>query len=1233
MARAYELSATDRALQFATPHFDVAIEEIFPALASGATLVLRDEPNAPSASEFWGFVVREKLNVLNIPTAYWHEIVREADETDRPIPACVRLVIVGGEAPRADLLARWLARVRGASRWINAYGITEATITSTFFVATQLPDARGTVPIGRPIAGTRAYVLDRTLEHAPIGVTGELFLGGAGVARGYVGQPSLTSERFVSDPNVPGARMYRTGDRARVRADGMIEFIGRADAQIKLRGYRIEPGEIEQTLAQHRAVDDVAVTVVRDDDGADGVLSAYWVPTSGEPTATTDELRTWLAARLPTYMIPTAWTRLERLPRSSTGKIDRRALPRPQIESTVAPAESLPMNPVESALAAIWRTVLRREHVSGSDDFFHVGGNSLLAMQVVTRIRSALDVEVPVRTIFEARTLERLARDVSSLRREAAGVRLPPVRHAHRDEPLALSFAQERLWFLQQLEPVSSAYNSPAVVDLEGALDVSAVEQSFREIVRRHEVLRTVFETRDGKPRQRIVSEASFALRVDDLRPLADREGTARRLIEEDIATPFDLERGPVIRARLLRLADDHARLSVVLHHVAIDDASFGVLVREFAVLYESFAAGRASPLAPLAIQYADYAAWQRSWLQGETLESEIRYWTAQLDGAPSLLALPTDRPRPPVASFRGARCERRIPRALSAELETTANALGVTPFMILYAAFAAVLARHSGQRDVLVGTPIANRSAVETESLIGFFANVLVLRADLRDDPVVRDFIQRAREMLLGAYAHQDLPFEVLVDAVRPARDRSVSPLVQTLFVLLNARQEVLELPGLRVLPPPPIEAVRAKYDLQLYIGAFEQDLSAALVFNADLFDQGSAERILAHFEHTLAAMLREPDTRVLSLDPRTADERAADQQRAQTRVEGNRRKLLATRAPRVPLAASDLVTVAPLRAEGELPTVIRPTRPDVDLAGWAKAQRAWIEEKLAATGALLFRGFPVRSLADFEAFALALAPELLDYTYGSTPRSRLAGKVYSSTEYPADQTIPLHNELSYSREWPLKLWFYCAQEAQEGGATPIADSARVYERIDPAVRAKFERLGVMYVRNYHSGADVDLSWPTAFQSRDRAEVEAFCRRVGMAFEWLDGGRLRTSQVCPAVMRHPRSGALVWFNQAHLFHVSSLGESARSALLSVRSEADLPRNAYYGDGSPIEPEALAAIRAAYARAEVSFPWERFDVMLLDNVMAAHGRAPFRGPRKIAVAMADIVVTPARAER
>jgi amino acid adenylation domain-containing protein len=841
------------------------------SLATGGVLHVPDADMATDPAMVTGYLDAMAIDYLKVVPSHLAALA-SGGRLAGLIPR--RALVLGGEAAppgwAADLVA-----VAGDCAVANHYGPTETTIGAVTTVLSAEVLAAGPVPIGSPVANTRVYVLDQWLNPVPAGVEGELWIGGAQVARGYGGRPALTAERFVADRFArDGSRAYRTGDRARWRRDGLLEFAGRADDQVKIRGFRVEPGEVEAALATHPGVGSAVVTA--DGDGADRRLAAYLVPADHSiAVPAPGELRAYLRQRLPEFMVPSVFTELSALPLTANGKIDRAALPAPGIARPGPVADlGAPATPTEELLTGIWAQVLGVQRVETDDSFFDLGGHSLLATQLISRVRDVFGVEVPLAALFDRPTVTGLA---SAIEEATTSAVLPPVTPAGRDHPLPLSFAQQRLWFLDQLEPGSAEYTIPMPVRLDGELDAAALGAALSGVVARHEVLRTRLVTDpDGVARQVIDPPFRFPLAVTDVSGEPDPEAVVRALIAADAATPFNLAAGPLIRAVLVQVAADDHVLVLAMHHVVSDEWSAAILRRELLVLYEASRHGEPDRLPPLAVQYADYAVWQRAWLVGEVLDGQLAYWRDQLAGVP-VLELPVDRPRPPVRSTTGAVARFVIPAEVADRLRAVARDGAATMFMALFAVYAVLLGRYCDTEDVVAGTPVANRSRAETEKLIGFFANTLVLRADLSGNPSFGEFLGRVRKMSMGAYAHQDLPFEQLVDAVAASRDRSRTPLFQAFFNYTrdNHGHAGPRLGSVRVAQA---EVPRvAVYDLLLSVadpGA--GSVSGGIEYSTRLFDASTAERMAGHLVNLLEAAAADPDQPLSALAMVTAGERA---------------------------------------------------------------------------------------------------------------------------------------------------------------------------------------------------------------------------------------------------------------------------------------------------------------------------------------------------------------------
>ncbi|HET8840310.1 MAG TPA: amino acid adenylation domain-containing protein, partial [Ktedonobacteraceae bacterium] len=828
--QAFTPTCADRASHLAGLGFDAAGWELWPYLASGACVSLVDEQTRLSPELLLAWLVREEITISFLPTPLAERLL----VMNWPATTSLRLILTGGDRLHQLPVSALPFAV------INNYGPTEYTVVATSCQTFCGEATDALPPIGRPIANTQVYLLDTALQPVPVGVPGDLYLGGLGIARGYINQASLTAESFVPDPfsTEPGRRIYRTGDLARYQVDGTLEYVGRRDQQVKVRGYRIELGEIEAVLGKHPGVKECVI------DAEEEQLIAYVVPGENAQEASAGVWRSHLEAKLPAYMVPARFVLLPSLPLNANGKIDRRALV--GLEHEEEKTEEQPRGELEEAIRDIWTSLLEGERIGRQESFFELGGHSLLAMQVMTRVRGLFGVEISLRRLFDEPTVAGLARRVREAlvgEEQEAYAALVPVGREHN---LPLSFAQQRLWLLDQMHSTGSAYNIPLAVRLTGALDKEALEYTLREIVRRHEVLRTTFSLdQEQNPVQIIHAADEFSLPVEELLhiPADERLDVARRIAVEEAVRPFHLGQGPLFRVRLLCLDKHDYILLLTMNHIVFDGWSLNILTREMVTIYKASAQGRMNPLPPLTLQYADFAWWQRHYIQSQAFVAHLDYWKRHLQGAHAL-ELPTDRERSEQKSYQAASYSFLVPGDLTGELNQSSQRQNATLFMLLLAAFQVLLYRITGQLDIVVGTDIANRMFEETENMIGFFVNLLTLRAQVDGQALFPEILLQVRETVLNAYAHQDVPFDLLVEKLHLERRKAMTPLVSVLFVLQNtpqARAEDLELPGLTATTFDAPVNLGAKFDLALFLSEGTRGLHGTINYSAELFDEST--------------------------------------------------------------------------------------------------------------------------------------------------------------------------------------------------------------------------------------------------------------------------------------------------------------------------------------------------------------------------------------------------------
>lgn len=829
----------------ANPAFDASTLEVWAPLLNGGRLVVIDADTFASPHLFAEALEQYRINTLWLTMTLFNQYVY----TIGPALAKLKYLLCGGEQGNLETFA-YLLKHGGPVHLINGYGPTETTTFAAVYEASKSLDKFERLPIGRPISNTRVYVLDKHCQPAPVGVVGELYIGGDGVANGYLNQPNLTAERFLPDPfcKCEGARMYRTGDLVRYLPDGYLVFMGRNDDQVKIRGFRVELGEIEARLVEHNLVKEAVVVALGE--GGDKHLVAYVVAGVQEQLALT--LHKYLAEHVPEYMIPAVFVHMDKLPVTNNGKVDRRALPEPDSESLVTQGYVAPQGSTEVALAVIWCELLKIERVGRQDNFFMLGGHSLLAVRMMNRV-STLGVQLPLSTLFSAPTLSAFAEVISSniSKDDLSHLSITPI---SRDGSLELSFAQQRLWFLAQLEGVSDIYHVPMAFSLRGTLNTPALEKAFESLFARHESLRSTFVAVDGQPKVQLLNaDIGLPLAFCDLKGEQSQGDVVKQMAALEATTQFDLERGPLIRVQLLQLARNEHLILLTKHHIITDGWSTGVLFRDLNELYAAYCSGQPNPLPPLSIQYPDYAAWQRQWLAGDRHKEQVIHWRETLAGAPVSIELPTDRPRPPQQSFVGASVPIRLDAKLSSALNSLSQRHGFTMYMTVLAAWSAVLSRLSGQDDLVIGTPSANRNHPQVEQLIGFFVNTLALRIDLSGEPTAQQLLERVQNTTIAAQSHQDLPFEQVVEVVQPPRRADQTPIFQVLFAWQNNDIGTPKFQDVDIFFEE-VEYNIAKFDLDLHMGEENGEVVGRLVYSTALFDRQTVERHVGYLE----AMLR---------------------------------------------------------------------------------------------------------------------------------------------------------------------------------------------------------------------------------------------------------------------------------------------------------------------------------------------------------------------------------------
>ncbi|MES2249456.1 MAG: amino acid adenylation domain-containing protein [Pseudomonadota bacterium] len=1203
--------------------FDFSVWEIFGALCTGGKLVVVPYWVSRSPEDFLALLGRERVTVLNQTPSAFGQLTRLPGLAEAGL--ALRCVIFGGEALEPETLRSWMDRFGDAQpRLINMYGITETTVHVTYRPITRRDLDGGRSPIGVPIPDLGLRVLDGELNAAPIGVPGELYVAGEGLARGYLGRPGLSAERFIADPfdTQGGGRLYRTGDLARWSEKGQLEYLGRIDHQVKVRGFRIELGEIEAQLLAHPQVGEAVVLTQQAAGGARLAAYVSLLAVQEAPEVDAQALREWLGRTLPEYMVPSLLMKLPALPLNANGKIDRKALP--PIEAADAGTHVPPSGALEEALARIWSELLGTVEVSREANFFELGGHSLMAAQLVSRLRAGAGLQLPLREVFDHPVLRDMATRLAPV---GAGASLPTLMPVARVGRMHLSPMQHRLWLVDRLSGTAArtGYNMATALRFEGPLDPAVLRRALETLVSRHEVLRMAYpENDDGEPVATIAPVAAFELPWIDLSPVAPEADAARidAALEAMAAQPFDLASAAPLRASLLHLGPGRHALLLCVHHIAFDGWSGAIFAREFVAAYEALRADLPSTLPPLRVQYADYAVWHARMLEA-TRAQDAAFWQRYLDNAPKGSRLPVDTPQPGVAGHAGDSLRVPLEGALVDALAPLARANKTSRFTVMLAAFLALVHREADADDIVVGTDVAGRDHPELEKLMGFFVNVVPLRSRRNEAARFTDWLAAVHAGTQSALAHGGVPLDRILDLAGLGRAQGTP--VRMLFVMQNTPTGHFEIPGLRIDVVP--QRVRhSKFDIAVFIHEGPREWTAEWVYDTGLYRSESIRRWAADWCALLRQLVISPEARVEQLfSTPVRKESPMNPMPSPQLGKLDKLKKFAARPPAAPAATAGVaeasrpqVKTSFLSDARQFPLVVEPASAGFDALAWVRENRGFVDDALARHGGLLFRNFGLETPQDFEAFAENVEPELYG-SYGDLPKKEGGRRTYRSTPYPERQMILYHNESSHMDRWPRKQWFYCELPSRVGGATPIVDCREMLRRLPAEIVDAFERKALTYVRTFTP--HLDVSWRDFFKTDQRAEVEARLASGGIEWRWLDEDTLQTRTHCPAVMKHPLTGERVFFNQVQLHHPACLEADVREDLLALVGAERMPRHVCYGDGTPIDDETMAIVGRAYEECAVRFDWRKGDVVMLDNMLAAHARDPYEGPRKIVVAM------------
>jgi alpha-ketoglutarate-dependent taurine dioxygenase/acyl carrier protein len=962
-----------------------------------------------------------------------------------------------------------------------------------------------------------------------------------------------------------------------------------------------------------------------------------------------DDLREHLQARLPHYMIPALFHTLDAIPLTPNGKIDRNALPEINSDQDISSSSlnaNLSEGSEEEILCHLFADALERQNINTTINFFEFGGHSLSALILLSRIKNTFNVNIEFKEFFENPSVRQIATLIRACNKHEQAPLIQQMTAAERDAGIPLSYEQQRLWFVNQIDGDSSSYNIPAAVRLVGELDISALKESLAYMINRHEILRTSFKLAGKQPVQFVLPSVTTPFNVINLQTVESvlQNTILKKLIKENSKHIFNLEQAPLLKAVLIRLKQDENLLLITMHHIISDAWSIGVLINELSTIYSAITTKEDIKLPTLDIQYTDYAAWQRSYLSEDRLAHEIDFWQQQLHQAQTLVDIPLDKPRPSKQSFKGSRVPFSISPELTVAIQKLCREQGVTPFMALMAIYQIQLHKLSGQNDFCIGVPVANRVLQQTEPLIGFFINSIIIRCDLTENPRFVDLLARIRITSLSAFGHQQLPFDKLLHELKVERNLAYTPFNNARFSFQQTPLKATQIDHLSIIPEE-VETEFAKFDLSLRISQHRHEFHGDFMYNSDIFFGETVANIKNQYIDLLNCAILSPQERISDIallakqnaNHSSSTDKLISKDKKKELLMSNlnppkssnpemnnhtlAEKLLKSKPSKISTNAETLATSQTMTDTG-FGLMFEASRPNIDLLGWSlKQTKENIDNLLNQHGFILFRGFDVPGVKSFKQFTKKHSSQLMPYDFGSTPRTKIEEFVYTTTEYDAKQIISQHNEMSYTHTWPMRLFLFCVNSATEGGQTPVCDSELIYNELDKNIVEEFENKQVIYIRNFFH--NFKPTWQSAFDTDDVHRVEEYCASNNIKYSWKESGKLYTEQRCQAVVQHPVTGKKLWFNQAHLFHASQLNAEIHHQLGTNLDEAELPRHVYFGDRTKITPDSISHIKHVYEKYLISFDWKKGDVVLLDNMRCTHGRNAFSGKRNILITLAD----------
>lgn len=1192
------ITSEDVVLQACEISFDPSCIEVFGALLNGATLCLVSQKKLFNSAALWSYLVKNDVSIVQIVASLFHMHV----DSNPELFASARLLMLGGEV----LSPSHVKLVKDACpnlKILNCYGPTENTVNTTTF---EITDLNGTIPIGKPVSNCGIYVLNKKDQLQSTGIAGELAVFGNGLARGYLGDEQLTAEKFVEDPFRPGERIYKTGDLVRLDKNQNIEFLGRVDEQVKLKGHRVELSEIEKNLFTIPQINKAKVLVTKDK-----ILCAYI--TLFEDIEV-EALKQLMEIDLPFYMIPRYFVKMESLPLNVHGKIDKNALPDPlTMLDEIKDSYVAPRNPTEQKLMKIYSAVLEKEKISVKDDFFELGGHSLLATKVLTMIHKEFSSRIRLEDIFENTSVEKLAFVVNrAAKQDYADIAVLP-----KQEYYDLSYAQRRMWVTSQIEAQSVANNMADAFLIKGKLNQAYLASAFKEFIQRHEILRTCFVEVNDEPKQLINEYSDVELQYLDFADHEDPTKSAVDVLGKEANTAFDLAKGSLVKLLLIRLNQDEHVFFMNFHHIIADGWSMELMIKDLAASYNAKLNDTEQELAPLTIQYKEFSAWQNNQIlsDGNRLKD---FWLTQFEQPVVPVQIPLDFDRPAIKSTEGERIIFELGKNSSKKLLELSNKKGTTTYMTLLAMLNAYLSKVSGNQDIVIGSPVAGREHMDLQNQFGLYLNTLPMRNKIEAAHTFTGFLEEVKTNTLAAFDHQQYPLDLLIDELQLERDASRPTLVDVGFTWQNIedknnKESRNEFSGLQILPFG-YDQQKVKADVWFHGWEENQMIYLSLTYDKTLFKAETAVAMIDDFKSVCAQILDNPNDPLLNLMKNLSDQQAG--QKREDQKKNRLQSFLKGKKNNISAAPKTLVKTSVLDESMGFPAVITPNVDGIILKAWLEDNKKSIEKQLRKNGAILLRGFSTLTTEGFQEISQLLGDEQLKYMDQSSPRSLVADKVYTSTDYPADQIINMHNELSYSQDWPMQVIFFAAKPSETGGETPIADSRKVLSYLSEETKSRFAVHGVKYVRNLVDG--LGLSWREVYQTESKEEVEAYCNKHNIQYEWISDQHLRISWTKPAIYNHPYTDEEIWFNHGFFFNSFNLPEDVK---LSIADPALFPSDTFYGDGSLIEPEVMEELKMAFEKAKVTFEWQKGDILLLDNMLMSHGRNSFTGDRKILVSM------------